>query len=250
MGLSVVIITKNEAANIRQCIGSASFADEWIVLDSESADGTCAIAKSCGAKVFQSDSWPGFGAQKNAAIALASGDWILSLDADEQVSPALASEIQAALAKPEFTAYRMPRRSKYCGQTIHHSGWSPDYVTRLFKRGSARFSDDLVHERLLTTGTVGTLKAPLLHASYTDFDHVIEKMNRYSSASALGQYRSGRRVSLWTGIWHGLWAFMRTYILRRGFLDGQMGLALAISIAQGTYYRYAKLWLLGKQPAD
>jgi glycosyltransferase involved in cell wall biosynthesis len=249
MSLSVVIITKNEAANLAACLNSVSFATEIVVLDGNSSDGTADIARSHGAVVHTRTDWPGFGVQKNRALALARGDWVLSLDADERVTPALRSEIEAAMAQEAVRAFRMPRLSSYCGQAIHHAGWYPDFVTRLFRRGEARFSDDVVHERLVAETPVGTLNSPLLHDSFQNFEAVIGKMDRYSTASAQALYQKGRRASLLTAVSHGLWAFVRTYFLRRGFLDGQMGLALAISNGQGSYYRYAKLWLLGRDGA-
>ena len=247
MRLSVVLITKNEAAHIASCLASVAFADEIVVLDSGSDDGTPGMARRLGAQVHSTDDWPGFGPQKNRALALASGDWVLSIDADERVPDALQAEIRAAMARADASAYRFPRLSSYCGQTIRHSGWYPDYVTRLFRRGTARFSDDAVHERLLTSAEVGTLKTPLLHDSFRDFEAVLDKVNRYSSASASALHAKGRRASFSAAFTHGAWAFLRTYFIRAGFLDGRMGLALAVSNAQGSYYRYLKLWLMDQQ---
>lgn len=130
-----------------------------------------------------------------------------------------------------------------------HSGWNPDWVIRLFRRGKARFSDDLVHERLTVQGQVTRLNAPMFHLSFPDFESVLDKVNRYSTAGAQGLARTGKSASLWSAIAHGAWAFVRTYIFRRGFLDGQLGLALAISNAEGTYYRYAKRWLMLRNQA-
>src|SRR5690606_67187 len=152
MQLSVIIITHNEAQNIAECLDSVPFADEWIVLDSGSTDGTQAIARGRGARVEVSEGWPGFGPQKNAALDLAGGDWVLSLDADERVTPELAQEIQAVIANPQgLDAYDIPRLSSFCGKFLRH-GWYPDRVLRLFRRGQARFSDDHVHERVLAAG--------------------------------------------------------------------------------------------------
>jgi hypothetical protein len=133
---------------------------------------------------------------------------------------------------------------------MHHSGWYPDRVTRLFRRQAARFSDDLVHERIVTSSVVGKLRAELLHESYRNFEAVLDKANRYSSAGAQSLQNRGKTASLQTALGHGLWAFFRTYFLRLGFLDGRMGLVLAISIAEGTYYRYLKLWLLGRDSGE
>lgn len=250
--LSVIVITKNESHNIEACLRSAAFADEIVVLDSGSTDDTVEIAKSMGARVSVSPDWQGFGIQKNRALALASSEWVLSLDADERISDELQTEIRAALAAPMFEVYSLPRLSSYCGQYMRHSGWYPDRVTRLFRRNSAGFSNDLVHEKLVTRGTVGALNSILLHESFRDLEMVLDKVNRYSSAGAQSLLAKGRSSSPGKAMAHGLWAFFRTYFLRLGFLDGRMGLVLAVSNAEGTYYRYLKLWLLrqtaGKRP--
>ncbi len=251
MRLSAIVITRNESANISDCLQRLDFADEVVVFDSASSDGTADIARRHGARVSVTQDWPGFGPQKNRALALSQGEWVLSIDADERVTPELREEILAVIsAASSNDAYGFPRLSSYCGQFMKHSGWYPDLVVRLFRRGKARFSDDLVHERLLAQGPVGRLKSPLLHLSFPDFESVLDKMNRYSTAGALGMERKGRSASLWSAIGHGAWAFLRTYVLRRGFLDGQLGLALALSNAEGTYYRYAKRWLTTRQRAQ
>ena len=149
MKLSVIIITKNEAANIAKCLKSVDFADEFIVVDSGSTDGTVELARALGARVEVTSDWPGFGPQKNRAVDLATGDWVLSIDADELVTPELAREIQETLKAPRGDVYEMPRLSNFCGRDIRHSGWWPDYVVRLFKRGTARFNDAYVHERVV-----------------------------------------------------------------------------------------------------
>ena len=249
--LSVILITFNEASNIVACLKSVSFADEVIVLDAGSTDNTVALARAQGAQVHVSPDWPGFGPQKNRVLALAAGEWVLSIDADERVTPELREEMLALLSgAPAQNSFSLPRLSSYCGQFMHHSGWSPDFVSRLFRRGRAHFSDDLVHERLLTQGPVGRLKSTLLHLSFPDFESVLKKVNRYSTAGAQSMAQKGRPASLWSAVGHGAWAFFRTYVLRRGFLDGQLGLALAISNAEGTYYRYAKRWLMLRQQAS
>lgn len=244
MRLSVIVITRNEQANIADCLLSLDFADEVIVLDNESTDETAAIARHLGATVSVTTDWPGFGVQKNRALSLASGDWVLSIDADERVTPDLRDEIRGIVSDASsLNLYCFPRLSSYCGQFMHHSGWRPDYVTRLFRRGTAAFSTDLVHERVVSPDSPVRLKASLIHLSFPDFESVLDKVNRYSTAGALSMTIKGRSASLWSALGHGAWAFFRTYFLRRGFLDGQLGLALAISNAEGTYYRYVKRWL-------
>ena len=247
--LSVIVITKNEAHNIEACLRSVAFADELIVLDSGSTDATVQLAVAMGAKVRQRIDWKGVGIQKNRALAMATSDWIFSIDADERVPPDLQAEIQAAIEAPTCDAYTVPRLSTYCGQYMRHSGWYPDRVTRLFLRHSARFSDDLVHEKIIATGSVGQLASELLHESFTSLESVLDKTNRYSTAGAQGLFRKGKSASVSKAIGHGMWAFVRTYFFRLGFLDGRLGLVLAISNAEGTYYRYLKLWLLQIQAA-
>ena len=245
--LSVVLITRNEIRNIGACLRSVAFADEVVVVDSGSTDGTVEAARAAGAHVIPTSDWPGFGPQKNRALEAATGDWVFSIDADEQVSPELAASLQAAIHSGKHDAWEVNRRSSYCGQYMAHSGWYPDRVLRLFRRGTARFSDDLVHERVVTAAAVGRLQGDLLHDSMPHFESVLDKLDRYSTAGALALMRKGVRGSLAKALGHGWWAFVRTYVVKLGFLDGRLGLALAISNAEGTYYRYMKLWLLQRQ---
>jgi glycosyltransferase involved in cell wall biosynthesis len=240
--LSAIIITKNEAANIVACLDSVAFCDEIVVVDGGSDDGTVALAEATGARVVKHD-WQGFGPQKNAALSLATGDWVLSIDADERVSEALAREIQAAVAKGEADGYELPRLSSFLGREMRHSGWYPDYVLRLFRRGRARFSDDLVHERVICDGPVARLSGMLHHRPVLRLEDALRRADGYSTAGAAMIVRSGRRVSFASGITHGLWTFFRTYVLQRGFLDGREGFLLAVANAEGTYYRYMKAWL-------
>jgi glycosyltransferase involved in cell wall biosynthesis len=242
--LSAIVITRNEAHNLHDCLQSMQgLVDEIIVVDSQSTDNTVAIAQQHGAKVAQPADWPGFGLQKNRALDLATCDWVLSIDADERVTPELAGEIKSILEAGEAeVAYKLPRLSSYCGKFIHHAGWQPDYVLRLFKRGTARFSDDLVHERVVTQQPVHALQNHLLHYSYLNFSQVLSKVDAYSSASAKQAYARGKRSSVAGALGHGAWAFFRTYVIRRGFLDGGHGLALSISNAETSYYKYLKIW--------
>ena len=242
--LSAIVITRNEAHNLHDCLQSMQgLVDEIIVVDSQSTDATVSIAQQHGAKVSQPADWPGFGPQKNRALDLATCDWVLSIDADERITPELAAEIKQVLqTSPTGAAYQMPRLSWYCGKFIHHAGWQPDHVLRLFERNQARFSDDLVHERVLSVQPLKTLRNHLLHYSYLDFSQVLSKVDAYSSASAKQAYARGKRSSVAGALGHGAWAFVRTYVIRRGFLDGSHGLALAISNAETSYYKYLKLW--------
>ncbi len=244
--LSVIVIAKNEAANIGACLDSVAFADERIVVVDKSTDGTAEIAAEKGARVFD-HAFAGFGAQKNFALAQATGDWVLSLDADERVTPALAGEVTQAMTDAKADGFEVPRLSSFCGRQMRHSGWYPDYVLRLFKRGKARFSDDLVHERVICDGKVERLRNDLLHAPVAKLEDALSRMDRYSTSGAAMTVARGKRVSFSSGITHGLWSFFRTYILRGGFLDGREGFLLAVANAEGTYYRYMKAWLAGRK---
>jgi glycosyltransferase involved in cell wall biosynthesis len=243
--LSVIIITQNEAHQISQCLASVSWCDEIIIVDCGSTDDTVTQCHQFTNNIFIRDDWQGFGVQKNRALAKATGEWILSIDADERVSPALQQEIKRAIIQPTVSAFRIPRQSYYCGRWIKHSGWSPDYVIRLFRRQCANFTNDLIHEKVqVWQGKVSTLTTPLLHYSFTSLEEVLEKINRYSSLNAQMYYEQGKRATLTKAIGHGVWAFIRTYLLQAGFLDGREGFILAISNAEGTYYRYLKLMYL------
>ena len=244
--LSAIIITRNEAANIGACLDTLAFCDERIVVDCGSSDGTVDIARGKGTRVAHHD-FSGFGPQKNYALSLATGDWVLSIDADEWVSKTLAQEILAAIAKGDADAYEMPRLSRFLGRPMRHSGWYPDYVLRLFRRGKAHFSDHLVHERVICDGKCGRLAHPLDHFPVTRIEDAISRMDRYSTAGAAMFAASGRKVSFASGITHGLWSFFRAYVWRLGFLDGCEGFLLAVANAEGTYYRYMKAWLAGRR---
>ena len=198
MSLSVIVIAKDEEASIARTLRSIAFADEIVVVDSGSADRTVDIAREHGAKVTVTADWPGFGPQKNRALGLANGDWVLSLDADEWLTEESAAEIRNAIASsnPNVAAYRLPRRSSFCGRFLRHSGWWPDYVVRLFRRDHGRFSDDAVHERLIVAGSVASLTEPILHETFVDLEDLVDKMNHYSTASAAQLQRQGKTAGL------------------------------------------------------
>ncbi len=245
--LSVAIITLNEESNLADCLASVAFADDIVVVDGGSSDRTCEIARAAGARVVSQSAWRGFGPQKNLALDACTGDWILSIDSDERVPAGLRDEMVATLRAPTFDVYEMPRSSYYCGRFMRHSGWSPDYVRRLFRRGQARFSDAPVHETLVTERPVGRLRNPIEHWSFRTMEQVLDKVNRYSSLSAPMVVVRGHHPGVLTAIVHGAAAFFRTYLLKRGFLDGRHGLMLAISNAEGSYYRYVKAMLLAER---
>jgi len=246
---SVIIITKNEASHIGRCLESVSWADEIIVLDSGSQDDTLSICRQYTDKVYETD-WPGFGVQKQRALDKATGDWVLSIDADEVVTPELRMEIEQAFQQEQFQGYDIPRLSSYCGRQIRHGGWWPDYVLRLFRRQSGRFSDSLVHEKIFVEGAISRLATPLLHDAFVNLDEVLHKVNGYSSLGAEMLYQKGVRSSISKAIFKALWTFIRTYFLKLAIMDGRQGLMLSISNAEGTYYKYAKLLELQSRQAQ
>jgi glycosyltransferase involved in cell wall biosynthesis len=261
--LSVILITKNEAANVAGCLTSVAFADEWIVVDCGSTDATAQIARASGATVIVTPDWPGFGVQKSRALAAATGRWVLSIDADERVTPELGQSIRAVVdaetsghlaqleTPPErgkLAGYELSRLSNFCGQWMRHGDWYPDRVLRLFLREHGRFSDDRVHERLMVSGPIGRLDGDLLHDSMPTLEAALDKMNRYSSGRALDKVQSGGHGGFMAALVHALWAFVRCYGLRRGFLDGRLGFVLALYVAEGTWYRYLKMGLLNRPP--
>jgi glycosyltransferase involved in cell wall biosynthesis len=241
--LGIAIITYNAAARLAQCLSAVSFADEIVVIDGGSTDATAGIAEAHRARVIEARDWPGFGPQKNRALDALSTDWILSIDADEIVTPELAAAIRSAITDPRADVYSVDRLSSFCGVWVKHSGWYPDWIPRLFRRGTARFSDDLVHERLVlaTSKPVAKLEGRLMHYSYEDFEAVLRKLDAYSTAGAQQRHAAGKRGSFSIALLRGLWAFLRTYFLRRGFLDGRTGFMIAVFNAQTVYYRFLKL---------
>jgi glycosyltransferase involved in cell wall biosynthesis len=245
MLLSAIIITRNEARNIAACLESVAFCDERIVVDCGSDDDTVKIAIAAGATVV-AHAWAGFGAQKNFALSQARGDWVLAIDADERVPAPLAAEILSTIRSASADGYEIGRLSTFLGRPMRHSGWFPDYVLRLFRRGKARFSDDLVHERVICEGPIGRLSGVLDHHPVLQLEDALRRVDSYSTAGA-GMLAASRRVSFSSGITHGLWSFLRAYIMRLGFLDGHEGFLLAVANAEGTYYRYMKAWLAGRQ---
>ncbi|KAF0812364.1 hypothetical protein IGB42_03032 [Andreprevotia sp. IGB-42] len=247
--LGVALITKNAAAHLAECLRSVAFADRIVVLDSGSSDSTLEIAAAHGASIASTNDWPGFGMQKNRALALLDTDWILAIDADEVVTGELAAAIQRAVAGSVSSVFTLRRRSSFCGQWIRQSGWYPDDVPRLFRRGAARYSDDLVHERLLFDGAAPVLDGELLHYSYDSYEQVLAKINQYSTAAALQRHGRGQQGGVAKAALRGTWAFFRTYVIKRGFLDGGAGFAIAVMNAETTYYRFLKLALLA-QPAQ
>ncbi|MBU9829368.1 glycosyltransferase family 2 protein [Rahnella sp. FC061912-K] len=241
--LSVVLIARNEAGLLQECLESVAWADEIVLLDSGSDDETVEVARSFGARVFRSAEWPGFGKQRQLAQSHATGDYILMIDADERVSPELRQSIENALKDPqENTVYSLGRSNLFLGKFMRHSGWYPDRVNRLYP-AHFRYNDDLVHESLETDGArVLPLQGDLLHLTCRDFFAFQRKQLGYAQAWATQRHQQGRRCSFFSVISHTLGAFVKTWILRAGFLDGKQGLILAGVNAQYTFNKYAALW--------
>jgi len=242
--VTVTIITKNEAAHIGAAIDSASWADEIVVVDCGSTDETVALAAAKGVRV-ESRMWTGWVDQKNFAASLAANDWIFSLDADERVTPALAREIEARLRQdPPDAAYKVPRISFHLGRWIRTTDFYPDYQTRLYDRRAARWSGLYVHESVTVTGSVGRLSEELQHYSYDDLSDHLDRINAYSTLAARQMYERGRRAGAFDLLLQAPAAFLRNYILRRGALDGSVGLVLSMVNAYSVFLKFAKLWEL------
>lgn len=240
MALTVIIIAKNEERNIERCLKSVQFAEEIIVLDSGSTDNTVAIARKYTEHVFSTD-WPGYGAQKQRALDKATKDWVLNLDADEAVSEKLQQEIIGVIASNTADAYRVAIRMNFYDQPLKYSS-SPKRHARLFKRENARFSDDIIHEKIVLPegAKIGKLKNSIMHHSFKDVSHVLYKMNKYSSYSAKTYIMKQRNPGFIKTLAGTSWMFFRCYILQRGFLDGKVGFLFAVFNAQGTFYRGIK----------
>ncbi len=249
--LSAVVIALNEERRIVPCLESLSFADEIVVVDSGSADGTVAAARRFTDRVH-AVAWRGFGPQKQAAVALAAHDAVLSIDCDERVTPELADEIRSVLSGESMCAgYSVPRRTFLGKKEIRHCGWYPDRTVRLFDRTRARFSDDIVHERVVVSGDTGALRYHLLHRSFDGFGDILRKMDRYTDLSARKMLGEGRRCGISDLAVRPALAFLKTYLLRLGFLDGAEGLEVAAAAAIHVFTKYAKLRDLsrGGEPA-
>jgi len=240
VSVSVVIVARDEALNIEECIASAAWADEVLVVDTGSRDATPALAQAAGARVVTRE-WLGYGPTKNWAFEQVHGDWILSLDADERVSQKLAGEIAAVTAsEAAHAAYEMPRKFHFMGRWLRHGGCYPDRQLRLFRRGRARYGDDLVHERLEVDGSVGRLAGHLEHFSYPTLSHFLRKLDEYSTLWARQAFQRGQRSRWYCGL-SLVTGFGGRYLLKRGFLDGMPGASWAVLAGFHSYLKYAKL---------
>lgn len=257
--VSVYIIAYNEAEKITATIESVRWADEVVLVDSWSTDGTTEIATRLGAKVVQVD-FKGYGDLRNQAIAACSHEWIFSLDADERCTSEVAMEIQELVSKPDSAdAYWVPRRNFFMGRWIKHSGWYPNYrQPQLFRKGRMSYDQQTVHENYILNSAkpIGYIKNAIWQFPFKDMSEVMRKANRYSSLGA--QRISERRLSMSTALSHGVWSFLKHYIFKLGFMDGWAGFVIALGNFEGTFYRYVKAieiqnaakWQAPKQPAD
>jgi len=244
--LSIALIVKNEEENLHACLETAKWADEIVILDAGSQDKTVDIAKEYTDKVFINSDWQGYGIQRQRLQELANSDWILMLDADERITPELKNEIQKVLKVDDRDlVYSLPRLSWCFGKFIRHSGWYPDFVTRLYANKNAKYGSQLVHEKLEYPSNMKMhkLKGDLLHYTYRDLEHYLVKSAGYASAWSKQRIQKGRKSSLSQGILHGLACFLKMYLFRFGFLDGKQGFLLAVLSAHSTFVKYADLWV-------
>ncbi len=244
--LSVILIVNNEEKNLASCLDTiVEWADEIIILDSGSTDETLKIAGRYTKKIFQNTAWSGFGPQRRLAQSYASCDFILWLDADEQVSPELKHSINEVLDNPERNAiYAIPRLSSFLGQPIRHSGWYPDYVVRFYPTALTMYNDAVVHEKVIIPDgtTVRFLKGDILHHPYIDLESYAQKSITYANAWARQNHGKGKDPGIVLGILHALAKFATMYIIHAGFLDGRHGLLLAVLSSYATFLKYARLW--------
>ncbi|WP_295007431.1 glycosyltransferase family 2 protein [uncultured Dechloromonas sp.] len=245
--LSVAIITLNAVSQLEDCLKSARFADDIVVVDSGSTDGTQALAERYGARVI-AQPWLGFGPQKQFAVESAKHDWVLCLDADERVSPELQAAIEQALQKPDAGAYRFPRCNRFLGRYLKHGEGYPDWSLRLFDRRRARWSDDAVHEKVVTAAAVGTLRGDLLHDSAETLAAYLTKQNRYTSLAADMALQAGKRASFGRLAFSPIVRFIKFYLIRQGFRDGLPGLIHIAIGCSNSFFKYAKM--LERQKSD
>ena len=243
MNLSVYIIAYNEAEKIRDCINSVLWADEIILVDSHSTDGTSKIAEELGAKVVHIP-FNGYGALRNEALTHCSGDWIFSLDSDERCTEEVRNEINKLIDNAPFDIYLVPRKNFFMGRWIKYSGWYPNYrQPQLFKNGKMRYSQEPVHEgfKNLSNKDIGTLKNFIWQVPFKNSEEIIHKTNRYSTLGVSKLENRGIKGTIFKAFLHGFWSFLKHYIFKLGFLDGGPGFVIAFGNFEGTFYRYVKL---------
>lgn len=236
--ISAILITKDEESNISGCIASLAFCDEVVVVDGGSSDHTVRIARDAGAAVHVIEDWQGFGPQKQRALDLASSDWVLSIDADERVPEALCGEIERAVESDRYAGYYLNRVTWFLGQRMRHGAMHPDRIVRLARRDKARFTPALVHEALVVDGALGALEEPLLHYSYRTIDDAMRKLHHYVVAAAESKRREKRMGGLSVAILRSTYAFLKSYVLQAGFLDGRRGYVASVLVSQMVFWRY------------
>jgi glycosyltransferase involved in cell wall biosynthesis len=239
--ISVAVITKNEEQNIRDCLESVRWADEVVVVDSGSTDGTIQICREFQARIYVEE-WKGFSRQKNSALEKTRNEWVLSLDADERVTPELQGEIETTLGRnPLCDGYFIARKNFFLNRWIKHCGWYPDYNLRLFRKDRGRFRERAVHERVELKGKAGYLKNPLEHKTYQSVSDFLERMDRYSTLAAREMYREGRRYHFFDAFFRPPFTFLQMYLIRAGFLEGYLGFLLSVLYSFYTFAKYSKL---------
>lgn len=236
--ISVIIITKNEEENIRDCLESVKWADEIIIVDSFSNDKTVETAKEYTDKIFQRE-WMGYGKQKNFALEKATREWVLNIDADERVTEGLAQEIKEAIQREPCAGYYIPNRAYFLGKWIRHSGWYPDYHLRLFKKGKGRFNERMVHEAVEVSGKKDYLKGSIEHFTAKSIGEYLNRMDKYAKLTI---EEKGGRAGWCQVFFHPPFTFLKMYVIKRGFLDGIPGLILALCHSYYTFSKYARLW--------
>ncbi|HKK20384.1 MAG TPA: glycosyltransferase family 2 protein [candidate division Zixibacteria bacterium] len=245
--VSVVVISRDEERNIGRCLESVGWADDIVLIDSQSQDRTVEIAQEHGARIF-SPVWRGYGAAKQEGVRQARCDWILSLDADEVVTPELTEEIKHVLSEEDpASGYYLPRRTQFLGRWIKHCGWYPDHILRLFDRAKGGFTDAVVHEKVVVEGRTGYLKNDLLHYSYPSLEDYFRKYNRYTTLGAEEAYRRGSRAGWFDIVIKPYVAFLKHYIARQGFRDGLEGFLVSILSSSAVMVKYAKLREIQRQ---
>jgi glycosyltransferase involved in cell wall biosynthesis len=246
MSLSVVIITKNEEKNIRRCLDSVKWADEIVLIDSQSTDRTVEIAKDYGAIVF-SPEWKGYGPAKQEGVNKATGEWILSIDADEEVTPELSKEIKETLSSEEsYDGYLINRHTNFMGKWINHCGWYPDYLLRLFRKDKGNFNDAVIHEQVVLDGRTRELKAKILHYSYPNMETYLERFNRYTTMGAEAAFANGKKARNFDIVFRPFVSFIDHFITHQGFQDGLEGFIISVMSSVAVMVKYVKLRHLQK----
>ena len=242
---SVTIITKNEEKNIGRCLESVKWADEIVIVDSGSTDKTLKICRKYNCKIIESE-WLGFGKTKKFAVDSATNNWILSIDADEEVTPDLKKEILGILDNPEFNGYKIKRKSFYINKWINHCGWNKEYKLRLFNKQFGNFNEQMVHESVKLNGKIAKINEILKQYTYPNISSHLQKIDRYSKLSATELFKNGKKTSIFMAILKGKIKFLQMYFLQLGFLDGKEGFILSLNSAYGVYLKYLKLWEMNK----